>query len=78
MPGLGIRGGVLGDSWGGCSLVPTFSQLKLQGGERPAQTSLVPDLPVPPAHTLSSTATPRSLHEGREMRKTKTDASSLG
>lgn len=45
MPGLGIRGGILGDSWGGCSLVPTFSQLKLQGGERPAQTSLVPDLP---------------------------------
>lgn len=49
------------------SLVSTLSQPKLQGGEQPAQTGLVLGLP---AHTLSSTATPRKLPDGRELRRT--------
>ena len=61
----------MGSSWwqlGGCQLSATLSQLQLQGGELPAQTGLVRSLP---ARALSPKATPSSLPDGRELRKTK-------
>lgn len=68
----------------GASLVAPLSRLQIQGGEEPAQTGLVPRLPdrslspatTPPPEYLPSA--PRSLRDGRERRKTKTEVSPLG